>query len=120
MAYSLHLEIFGLPKTTNSIGRTHWAVKAKEAKDWRYKVSLLTVGKRPENPLKKARIVYTRFSAVSPDSDGLVSSFKHIQDGLIDGLVIENDKMQNIGMPTYRWEKASRGEGKITIEVYEI
>ncbi len=81
---------------------------------------MIMVGdKAPEKPLKKARLVLTRYSSNSPDFDGLVSSFKHVIDGLVDAGVIQNDKFENIGAPEYVWEKCGRRAGKITVEVFE-
>ena len=120
MGYEFSFVLFGLPKTTNSINRAHWAVKAKEAQRWRQAVCAATCGQRPTAPLAKARLVLTRHSATQPDPDGLCSTFKHVIDGLIDAKVIENDKYINIGMPHYRWEKSPRGKGFIKIEVKEI
>lgn len=120
MPYRLEFTLDALPSTTNSMGRAHWAVKAKEARVWKARVGWIAkkVG-LPAAPLKKARLTLIRHSAVSPDSDGLVSSFKHIIDGLVDVGVLENDKVVNIGMPHYVWQKAPRGYGSITVVVEE-
>jgi hypothetical protein len=117
--YLIVFELEGLPRMTNASGRkTHWAIKAKEAKDWKRKVLLVTGPYRPKEPLKKARLILTRFSSSSPDPDGLVSGFKHIVDGLVECGVLANDKFENIGMPDYRHVKCKRGEGKVKVEVY--
>ena len=118
--YSLKIEIQGLPKTINAIGRKHWAVKMKEAQYWKATVGYSVADKRPPKPLKKARIVFIRYSSIPTDPDNLTSGFKHVLDGLICARVIENDKYVNIGMPEYRWERAKPREGKIRIEVYEV
>lgn len=120
MGYYLKLSIPGLPQTINALGRAHWSVKAKESKKWRWCVVLMVGDKTPEKPLKKAKVSLTRHSSSSPDFDGLVSSFKHVLDGLIDAGVILNDRFENIGAPEYVWEKSGRRAGKITIEVWEV
>lgn len=120
MNYSLSIEIPGLPKTINAIGRSHWAMKAREAQYWKQCVITFTFNKKPSKPLQKARVKFTRFSSVAPDGDGIVSSFKHILDGLVAARILENDKLENIGMPTYEWEKAKQGAGKIRIEVFSV
>lgn len=120
MTYHLEVEIEGLPATYNKISRKHWAVKVKEAQKWKDLVKIYTNGKLPKKPLDKALIKFTRVSSACPDSDGLVSGFKHVQDGLINAGVIVNDRYENIGMPEYRWEKCGAGKGKIKIEVTEI
>lgn len=123
MSYVIECEIPGLPKTANTSrrgGHDHWAIRAKEAKTWKLAVLFAVTGKRPVAPLKRAVLTLTRCSAVAPDSDGLVSSFKHVLDGLVDAGVLENDRMANIGMPEYRWERAKPGKGFIRIKVQEL
>lgn len=75
---------------------------------------------KPKWPLKKAKLTLIRYSSVCPDSDGLVSGFKHIIDGLVIGRVLVNDKFENIGMPTYLWEKAAPRGGRIRVIVEEV
>lgn len=118
MTYRKKIELKGLPKTTNSGGRSHWAVKAKEARKWKTYV-LATIGNdKPDSPLKKAKLTCLRASSVEPDFDGLVSSFKHIIDGLKAAGVIEDDKPSVIGQPKFKWMKVAPGNGfcVITIE----
>ncbi len=91
-----------------------------EARKWKDLVSLAVSTRVPAKPLEKARLTLTRYSSVEPDFDGLVSSFKHPIDGLIQAKVLENDKMSNIGVPTYAWEQVPPGKGKIRIEVREV
>jgi Holliday junction resolvase RusA-like endonuclease len=89
-----------------------------ETRKWRSKVAnkcaRLWMGKEK---LTKAKVTFTRYSAVRPDFDNLAASFKAVQDGLIDGGVIENDTHAVIGNPAYEWVKASPRAGKITIKV---
>ena len=120
MTYKLEFELQGLPKTTNSGGRAHWAVKVKEARLLKLAVGIATLGARPLKPLSKARLVLTRYSSSEPDADGLVSSFKHILDGLVEAGVLENDRRANIGMPDYRWEKCKPKQGRVRVEVEEV
>lgn len=121
MSYRLEFKINALPSSTNSIGRKHWAVKAREAREWKTLVAIMSKSKGlPTTPLKKAKLTLTRGSSVSPDADGLVSSFKHVIDGLVYAKVLENDRMDNIGMPDYRWEKAPQNNGWISVVVEEV
>jgi hypothetical protein len=117
--YILQFEVQDLPHTTNSIGRKHWSVKAKEARKWREYVYCQAYNARPPQPLQKAKVTLIRRSSHSPDPDGLVSSFKHTIDGLVQAKVIANDKYDNIGMPDYRWEKAPPNQGSIKVIVEE-
>lgn len=115
--YYLKLELPGLPKTINAIGRKHWAVKVKEAQYWKSQVWVASLGKRPPKPLKMASLRFVRFSSVEPDPDGLVSSMKHLSDGLVAAGIIEDDKYSNIGMPHYEWVKVPKNQGRVVIEV---
>jgi Holliday junction resolvase RusA-like endonuclease len=118
--YKLEFEINGLPKRINQSYNKHWYCRKEEADKWLKYVSLIITGKKPPNPLLKARLTLIRHSSVCPDSDGLVSSFKHVIDALRKSGVIVDDKFQNVGMPTYLWELAKRGQGKIVVKVEEV
>ncbi len=115
--YRLAFTLFDLPKRTNNNSRTHWALQHKEAKKWKQFVRLKVGLQRPDKPLERARLILTRVSSSEPDYDGLVSSFKHVIDGLIEAGVIVSDKMSVIGVPEYRWLKGRRGVGSITVEI---
>jgi hypothetical protein len=119
--YSLEFRIEGLPKTTNAKrGFGHWAQYYRESVKWKKEIIPYLVSKKPPSPLQKARLTLTRWSSVRPDHDGLVSSFKHVIDGLVDAGVLVNDKFENIGQPDYRWEKAPQGKGFITVVVQQV
>ncbi len=116
--YTLEFELKGLPRPTNQL-MVHWRVKHSHAKEWKLKVIHHVVLNKlaPSEPLTKAKLTLTRYSATEPDFDGLVSSFKHVQDGLIRAGVIADDKQSVIGQPTYLWEYVKRNAGKIKIKV---
>jgi hypothetical protein len=118
--YRLELKLDGLPKTTNN-SKSNWRARMAEARKWKqlvyYKIDATM---RPNHVLVNAKLTLIRHSSVSPDFDGLVSSFKHIIDGLISAQVIFNDKMENIGQPTYKWEQAPKNRGHVTIIVEEL
>jgi hypothetical protein len=120
MSYRLEFDMLGLPKTTNSIGRAHWTVKAKEARRWITEVCVAVGSRKPVEPLPKARLMLTRYSSAEPDFDGLVSSFKHVIDGLIHAQILASDKPSVIGSPTYAWQKCPPRAGKITVIVEAI
>lgn len=111
--------IQGLPKTTNSMSRQHWRTKAKEAKHWKWLVWGAVCTQKPEKPFKHAMLTLTRHSSSEPDYDGLVSSFKHIIDGLVESHVLIDDRMSNI-TSTYLWEKIGPKKGHITVKVEGI
>lgn len=117
--------LFGLPKRTNN-SATSWRARHAEARKWKSLVGNIVAANAPlrqilkdRGPLEKAKLTLTRHSSISPDFDGLVSSFKHVIDGLIEAGVISNDKMSNIGIPEYRWQMTSPKKGQITVKVEE-
>ncbi len=76
--------------------------------------------RRPRRPLKRARVTCIRYSSVSPDSDGLVTGFKPLIDGLVACGVLENDRYENIGMPDYRHVPVPPKKGRVVIIVEEL
>ena len=78
--------------------------------------------KRPLQPLERATLSCTRFSAArrAPDFENLAASFKPILDGLTIALVLVDDNQDVIGQPQYHWENCPRGEGRVVIEVTEV
>lgn len=117
--YVLEFNINRLPKMTNRISRAHWAVKTREASDFRQLVHDAVRLRKPPQALKRANLFLLRCSAQEPDFDGLVSGFKHVIDGLVSSGVLINDKSSNIN-PTYRWEKAKKNKGLIRVKVEEV
>lgn len=119
--YVFEFEEGYLPKTTNGMTSFSWHQKHKESKKWNAIVCFhLIATESPKEPLKKAKLTLTRHSTTQPDYDNLVSSFKIVIDALRHNRVLAEDKMQNIGIPEYKWEKAKKNEGKITVRVEEI
>ncbi len=72
---------------------------------------------RPPEPLERAKLTLTRCSSREPDTDGLVSCFKHVVDGLVEAKVLADDRPSNIGIPDYRWEKCSNKLSRIKVQV---
>jgi Holliday junction resolvase RusA-like endonuclease len=121
MPYTLEFEIPGLPKLINAQSRGHWAVGWREAKKWKFAVRMFARPNRPEIPLKRARITLTRFSCSKsgPDVDNLAGSWKHVQDGLKDAGIIEDDSPAHIEA-IYEWRPCGRGQGRIRVKIEEI
>lgn len=119
--YVLEIVLDGLPARTNS-AKTAWQARAAEAKKWKGLVvnAVRLSRNQPATPLSRARLTLIRCSSIRPDSDGLVSGFKHCVDGLIQAGVIIDDNFDVIGMPTYLWEKAPPKKGMIKIKVEEV
>jgi hypothetical protein len=119
--YRLEFEIPGLPRMANlASGKSHWRHAHNEAKKWKaLTAAAVRIAGKPHSPLAHAALVLTRYSSVPPDPDGLVRGFKHVLDGLVESGVLENDKLTNIGMPEFRWEKCKPKQGKLRVVVEE-
>lgn len=120
VSYQLEFTISGLPKTGNQLLRGHWSVKHGHAKMWKMRVYKACWHLRPEKPLKRAKLTLTRVSSVETDFDNRVSSFKPIIDGLVQAKVLAGDKQENIGQPSYVWERGKPGEGCVRVRVEEV
>lgn len=119
--YKLHFTVPGLPKTTNAKrGFSHWGEFVAEATKWKKNIIPFINSVRPHYPLERAHVTCIRHSSSSPDYDGLVSSFKHILDALVDARVLMDDKMSVIGAPLYQWKKTKAKAGYIEVIVEEI
>ena len=122
MSYKLVIEIGRLPRAISPNARVHWAVRAKENREFKFMVVMLARSRGvPRSPLKQAKLTFTRYSSRQPDDDNLVASFKAVRDGLKEAGVILDDNAKVLSVrPDYRWEYAKAGKGKIKIEVEEI
>jgi len=120
MGYTLSFEMPSLPKTTNAMTSMHWTQKKRMVKEIHDTIAYITLAKRPKKPLKQAKISCERHSSVRPDYDGLVSSFKHVIDALITSQIIEDDNLDVIGVPEFKWIKAKPTEGFIVVSVKEL
>jgi len=118
--YNFTFIIHALPPTTNALNYRHWSVKRRHAVKWKRLVTLAVLSNRPTVPLQKARLKLTRFSSGRCDSDGLVSCFKHVIDGLVASGVLKDDSFKHIGMPTYEHKSAPQKKGYIQVEITEV
>ncbi len=119
-AYVLEFEIQALPKTPNALLGAHWRTRSSHAKRWERLVYQKVFPYLPNTPLKRARLILTRFSSRAPDADGLCGSFKCVVDALVKCKVIENDTLEHIGMPSYHYEKCAPKLGKIRVKVESL
>lgn len=117
MNYRLEIELPGLPKNANA--RLHWCARHRENLVWKDAVGWAVKGKLPTAPLKHAKLTCIRYSSKPTDCDNVVAGFKPIIDGLVEHGILEDDKWNNIGMPTYRWEKCPPKAGKVRVIVEE-
>ncbi len=118
MTLIAQFEIYGLPEMTNTLAYKHWTGRYKEAKKWkRLVIEQCLINRITGIRLEKAKLTLTRHSMKEPDFDGLTSGFKHIIDGLVRAGTLEDDSRTVIGQPEYFWEKAPRGNGRVTIKI---
>lgn len=120
MNYSISFRISELPETINEILAMKLRQRLSRKAYWKRMVWALVSSGKPEAPLETAKLTLLRCSSVQPDPDGLVSSFKHIIDGLVVAGILANDRWANIGMPEYRWEYAAPKKGWIRVTVQAI
>jgi hypothetical protein len=120
MSYNLRIIIPQLPAITSNGSHGHWLKTARKQREWR-RLVVYNVGFRtPDKPLEKASVTFIRHSSVQPDDDNLRISFKSVRDGLKDAGVIIDDKPANLPNPIYKWERAPKGAGFISIFIQEI
>ena len=117
--YRLEIEIPRLPKMNSSRRVNRWT-EIREKDLWTEEIAAATVGKRPPEPLKRAKVTYIRRSSAEPDFTNLAASFKHPEDGLVRAGIILDDKPSVIGYPELVWERVPPRKGGIVIRVEEI
>lgn len=116
----IEFQIPQLPKMMNELLRGHWQKKYRHAKVWKRLVYFEVVSQKPPRPWKKAKLTLTRVSAKRPDYDGLVSSFKHVIDGLVEAGILADDTSKVTGVPDYKWELGKPKKGFIKVKVEEL
>jgi hypothetical protein len=109
-----------LPKLGNVKIRSHWAVGHKERVF--YEQLIKTKYRRfiPAVPAKRLCIQYIRYSIREPDFDGLVFSFKHVQDAIVAAGFLADDKMSNTGIPVYSWVKCKTKDAHIIVILQNV
>lgn len=120
MSYKLEFELEGLPKLPNQLLGARWQARSAHKKTWGVRITGVTMYRLPRAPLKKAKVSYIRYSSAEPDHDGLVGSFKAVQDALVNSKILQDDKTENIGQPSYQWIKCKPKQGKIRVTIEEI
>lgn len=118
MAYEITFDLNELPPMPNKFyAGMHFSQRKKLKDQFSRSVFLATAHIRPSIPLKKYKLVLTRFSASEPDYDGLVGSFKVVVDGLVTNGILANDKLSMSGPWEVHWNKVKREQGFIRIKV---
>jgi hypothetical protein len=109
--YILYIKVPLLPKLYNSLERQSFWARRKERDEWHNLMRLVVGNNKPRAPLMEAHISAIRHSCRAPDPDALAMSFKFPIDALQELGVINNDNIQTIGYPEYRWKQCKRGAG---------
>ena len=120
MSYRLEIDMPGLPPTENAKRAKHWRKRHDSDVIWKLSVKVELGRKAPPAPLERARVICIRRSSVCPDYDGIVSSFKPLIDSLVENKVLVGDRMDQIVEHDYRWEKAPRSKGNVTVIVESL
>ena len=98
--------------------RMHWRVAQKQKKIWYELMAEALRGQVPEEPWVKSRGVFIRYCGYkAPDKVNLASGFKWVEDALTREGIIVDDSPDHFES-SYRWEKASPSEKRISIEVF--
>lgn len=119
MKYELEFELPGLPKSLNEIMRAHMQVQNNHARLWKRAVWAAVCGKKPSKPLESCWIELVRFNYRFLDFDGLVGSFKHTVDGLVEAGILKNDTYKITG-PWKVWQEyCPKAQARIKVRVYE-
>lgn len=115
---SLHIRVKGLPKSPNQIGRSHWAVQAKEKKEWQEKVGWLVKAKYKGKPASKANIHFLICTGDKRrhDPDNLNWSVTKPTLDALKGVVIEDDSIDNVSL-SYEYSRVGERGFDITIDI---
>ena len=119
MTYSLAFELPGLPPMNTADGM-HWRKRHKLKKYWETAVHYAVIGKRPVQPLERARVRVTRCSSSEPDFENMTQGGKFILDGLVKAGVLIDDKPSVIGQPVYEWRLAKPKHGCVRVSVESV
>lgn len=117
--YVLNFRIDKLPPILSNGSHMHWRNVHAIKKTWKQLTIWKCVGKIPDEPLTKAKVIFTRHSSVESDDDNLIMSFKAVRDGLVAVGVLEDDSPKVLEAE-YLWKKTSPGKGFVSIEICEV
>lgn len=115
MSYKISVDIETLPKLPNALGQFGKWARYNEQKKWKSLIYRHFIGQTPKDPLKKAMVTITRFSARQPDPDNNYASLKPVLDGLVVNGILADDSGDHIDLLA-KWEN---GPAKISIEITE-
>ena len=94
--YRLEFILHTTPLTLNEVMSKGWKPRHFNFEKVKDEIRLLTLGKRPEAPIKKASVYIRRFSPRKLDRDNFIFTFKPILDGLVGCGIIEDDGFDQV------------------------
>lgn len=95
--YRLTLSLPGVPKSLNRALRTHHRGRSRDNAAWDNEIAAECHGKKPPQPLPRAKISITRHAHRMLDFDGLVGSLKPVVDALVTAGVLADDSWKVTG-----------------------
>ena len=117
--YRLLIELDGLPPMPNVYLRWHYQKRHREFSFWYDLINYKVRSIRPDKPLERFSIRAIRRSSVVGDFDGICGSFKPIIDSLIKAKILQDDSWNNTGQWDVSFEKVTRKEQSILVEIIE-
>jgi hypothetical protein len=104
-------------RTVNTLNkREHWAQKAKRARRER-RATMWMLGSKPR-PELPCVVTFTRISPVNRmDSDGIVSSMKHLRDAVAEWLGVDDGQAAPVTwVYTPHCERGEKGQHAVRVE----
>ena len=114
----IKLEIEGLPKSPNQIGRSHWAIQAKEKKVWADLIGWTAKAAYKGEPLQKAHIVSRIYVGDNRrhDPDSLAWAVTKPTLDALKGIILVDDSIDNV---TLEYEYSREKPRRFQVEIYD-
>lgn len=113
------IQVGGLPKSPNQIGRAHWAIQANEKREWKEKIGWLAKVNHPSKPFEKAYIHFVISTGDNRrhDPDNLAWSVTKVSLDALKGIFITDDSIDNV---TLSYEFNRKKPRSFLIEIAEV
>ena len=100
------IRINDVPPLPNQLLYAHWGVKFRAAKRWKQRAKDACTSLGMKKLTGRPTIFLCRHTKVEPDYDNLVTSFKHVLDGVVLSGIIEDDGPDYIET-VYIWTRSA-------------
>lgn len=113
------IQVGGLPKSPNQIGRAFWAIQAKEKKEWGEKIGWLAKVNRPRVPFEKAHVHFTISTGDHRrhDPDNLAWSVTKVSLDALKGTFLVDDSIDHV---TLSYDYNRKKPRSFLIEITEV